>query len=316
MNTFRYRLCLGCIFLIFLNLNLSYKIYETGKKDDYKPTILHTKESNILAKTKILLYITTHMSKAHMWFFQNCWPVAMRNSFLLNTSDVTIYLNRGEKNKTTSIKLLQNVFNGRNFTIHFQNETKQFHSIDPVKNANISSYFHQLSNYSINSVDDISKQMGAIKAIEDAYNDGLFTKYDWVIRLNPDVIIRNETPILNYILNDPGAAAILVDCWEYRRKTNPILPKLIHTDFFALKTGVLSKDIFKKKFGLYNAEATFTMQIENEILKTGRHRWLESSTPLSGNCRVGDRRNLDSVPVTHFHPLLRTMKSNSCPVKF
>ncbi|GFH49193.1 hypothetical protein CTEN210_05669 [Chaetoceros tenuissimus] len=206
----------------------------------------------------------------------------MKNSFLLNTSDVTIYLNRAEKNKTASIQFLQNVFHGRNLTIYFQNDTEKIQNREYVENAKIpSSYFKFLSNnYSQNSVEERSKQTGAMQAIGDAFNKGLFSGYDWVIRVNPDVIIRNETQIINYILNDPDATAILVDCWVYRRKTYPYLPTLVHTDFFAFKPGALSKDTFKKYFGIDNAEATFTMQIEDTILKAGRHRWLENIVPV------------------------------------
>ncbi|GFH50649.1 hypothetical protein CTEN210_07125 [Chaetoceros tenuissimus] len=213
-------------------------------------------------------------------------------------SDVTIYLNKSEENKTTAIELLKNVFNGRNLIIHTPNETG-----DPS--------FDLLSNNL-----RMNKQNGAIRALGDAFDDGLFSGYDWVIRVNPDVIIRNETQILDIILYDQTATAIIVDCSVYKRKTKPSLPILVHTDFFVLRTRDLPRDIFKNHYGLSNAEAIFTKQIEDRILRQGRHRLMENLAPLSRKCRVGDRRSLDSIPVTHFHPLPKTMSINSCPLKF
>ena len=35
---------------------------------------------------------------------------------------------------------------------------------------------------------------------------------DWVIRMNPDVIIRDDTLMLDVIQNDPNATAILLNC--------------------------------------------------------------------------------------------------------
>jgi hypothetical protein len=298
---FRFRLCFGIIFLFVLQQNFNYKIHETKKNVDYLTKFLLTKESNKsyqLSKVKILLYIATHMSKMHMWYLKNCWPTAMRNSLLLNMSDVTIYLNKSEENKTTAIELLKNVFNGRNLIIHTPNETG-----DPS--------FDLLSNNL-----RMNKQNGAIRALGDAFDDGLFSGYDWVIRVNPDVIIRNETQILDIILYDQTATAIIVDCSVYKRKTKPSLPILVHTDFFVLRTRDLPRDIFKNHYGLSNAEAIFTKQIEDRILRQGRHRLMENLAPLSRKCRVGDRRSLDSIPVTHFHPLPKTMSINSCPLKF
>ena len=66
------------------------------------------------------------MSQTHQWYLKSCWPAAMRNSLLLNMSDITVYLNKSEENKTYSIELLHNVFSGRNLTIHDPNGSEDW----------------------------------------------------------------------------------------------------------------------------------------------------------------------------------------------
>lgn len=78
----------------------------------------------------------------------------------------------------------------------------------------------------------LGMQEGAKAAISDASREGWFNDYDWVILVNSDVIIRNDTFMLDIMQNDPNATtAILVNC-----NGNNTSPK-VHTDFFAIKPG-------------------------------------------------------------------------------
>ena len=115
------------------------------------------------------------------------------------------------------------------------------------------------------------KEAGAKAALEDAAKEGWFKGYDWVIRLNPDVSIRNDTYILNVIMqNDLNATAILANCAHF----NPQKPIKVHTDFFAIKPGALAPNTFINST-IGNAELFFTNDISADIMNKGNHRWIK-----------------------------------------
>lgn len=251
------------------------------------------------------------MSKSHYWLLKTCWQNAIKKSFLLNSSDISIYLNTNEENRNEAVSFLENLFHNRNLKIYFPVGKYK------VKNTTlVDSLFAPKNKSLLNDSNHLDKQYGAMQALSDASNEGWFYGYDWVIRLNPDVIIRNETALLKILFNDLNATAALVDCWKFRRKKEPSLPILIHTDFFAIRPDSLPKNVFSVNFETQNAEASFTKQIENYTLKKGSHRWVPNNEPLSPACRVGDNQNLNRVSVIHFHPKKNTMKSKECPIPF
>ena len=158
---------------------------------------------------KVMLYVTTHMSPQHIWYLKSCWFPALQNSLLLCSSDVVAYLNPANDTlQEEAKKLLKGTFQNQKITIHDH--------INPGKEA------------------------GAKAALEDAAKEGWFKGYDWVIWLNPDVIIRNDTYILDVMQNDLNATAILINCAHF----NPQKPIKFHTDFFAIKLGALAPYTF------------------------------------------------------------------------
>ena len=187
---------------------------------------------------KVMLYVTTHMSPQHIWYLKSCWFPALQNSLLLCSSDVVAYLNPANDTlQEEAKKLLKGTFQNQKITIHDH--------INPGKEA------------------------GAKAALEDAAKEGWFKGYDWVIWLNPDVIIRNDTYILDVMQNDLNATAILINCAHF----NPQKPK-VHTDFFAIKPGVLAPNTFINST-IGNAELSFTNDISADIMNKGNHRWIK-----------------------------------------
>jgi hypothetical protein len=73
-------------------------------------------------------------------------------------------------------------------------------------------------------IKDRRKQLGARRAMVDLFLNKWFEGYDWVIRLNPDVLIRNDTWLVNTLLR-PDIDAILL---RYG-------PKKFHSDFCAFR---------------------------------------------------------------------------------
>ncbi len=249
-------------------------------------------ESGVIAGQKILLYITTHMPEMHTWFLKTCWPKAMENSFILNSTDVAVYLNTEEDKRIEAMELLQNTFSGQNLVIHVRDKDKNEADVDKLK------------------------QNGAMASLSDASREGWFSGYDWVFRVNPDVIIRNETFMLDVLHNDPNATGMLVDCHKFRRRRNAGLPIKVQTDFFAIKPGVIPKGTFKETYGMDNAEELFTKQINETILNIGGHRWVPNTHPLDTFCRVGggSRRPWTETHALHTHP--KTENVTQCPIPF
>lgn len=98
----------------------------------------------------VLIYITTHMSQQHKDFLKHCWPLALKNSQLLNSSDIKVFMTPEPTQVHESIELLQDTFKEQNFTYHI----------------NLNLGYHE----------------GAIAAMLEAAKNGWFNGYDWVFR--------------------------------------------------------------------------------------------------------------------------------------
>jgi hypothetical protein len=227
---------------------------------------------------KIMIFITTHMSNQHAWFLKSCWPPAMQKSLLLNSTDVVVYLNVVRQKRTEAMTLLQNTFQDRNLTIHVRQK--------------------------------LGKQGGAMAALQHAMKEKWFAGYDWLVRVNPDVIIRNDASILDTMVKDDKATGVFINC----RRSNYRKPK-IHTDFFALKPSALPSDIFLSRRG--NSEMSFTMDIQESILNKKGQRFLDDSAPIGVQCRAASTYELTTTPsVTHFHRDEKQMSNMTCPIIF
>ena len=228
-------------------------------------------------KVRVMLFITTHMSPIHIWHLKSCWPPALQNSPLLNSADVVVYLNAEEERRNESMAVLKHTFMDQDLTIHIR--------------------------------DNLGYQAGAIAALSDATKEGWFSGYDWVIRVNPDVIIRDSTFMLDVMQNDPNATGLLINCLDSERKP------IIHADFFAIKPEVLSKDAFLNPV-TRNAERAFTHDIREAILEKGGQRYVPGSHPEQSICRAGHGRKIGETHVVHYHPSPELMSELTCPIPF
>jgi hypothetical protein len=80
-------------------------------------------------------------------------------------------------------------------------------------------------------------QLGANLGPKLAFQYGWFDNYDWVLRINPDVLIRNSTWI-HQTMQDPTVEGIVVNCHgEFYDKRK----RQLHTDFFAVRPMAMNK---------------------------------------------------------------------------
>ena len=127
---------------------------------------------------KTLVYITTNLSEGHSLYLQKCWPTLIAKSPLLSQAEFMFFVTE-PKGQTANLTLIASAFAGR--------------------------------RVSVRVVENPGYQEGAILALTDAADHGWFENYDWVIRLNPDVPIRNDT-FLQERINDVRTHGIFVDC--------------------------------------------------------------------------------------------------------
>lgn len=214
------------------------------------------------AEPRVLLYITTHLSKQHEEYLKLCWPVAMRNVELLRKADVVVF-NTGNG----SASMLEELFANQSFVEH--------------------------------RYPNPGYQAGAILAMQELFKNGWFKGYDWVIRINPDVIIRNDTWLMETMRTDLEAGGIFVDCYDGEcpnGRGRGCRVKHIHTDFVALRPSAL--DVKEMVKGGANAEILLGQQVL-PMIKQERDRWLKGGHPWKpGWCRVSHTR--ETGPVAHY----------------
>ena len=219
-----------------------------------------------LSEMKILLFLTTHLSKGHERALREIWTGLVKSSDLLSNADVLVHHSNTLPDLTD---LLKGIFPARNVTaVQAKNE---------------------------------GYQEGAIRALADAIEQQWFETYDWVVRVNPDVIIRNDTWIVSQML-DPDVRGILVDCHDGLLNRSGNRRNKAHTDFFAVRPEYMVNRSEALKRGLdkiTNAANHFTAAVE-DAWSTGHAAILPDNDLNRGFCRVRG----DSSSVVHNHEYL------------
>jgi len=124
-------------------------------------------------------------------------------------------------------------------------------------------------------------------------NEGWFLGYDWIVRINPDVIINNDTFLISN-MHDSRVHGIFTDC--FIRCKNKVSCGLVHTDFIAFRPRYAGP-VFEGTFS--TAERYATSQFM-PVIQSGHAVWLPYTTQ-QGICRVTGKMSF----VVHAH---------SCPI--
>ena len=249
--------------------------------------------SNPTKTNPILIYITTHWNDYHANFMIHCWPEAVRHSRLLQHADVAIFATPNHKLRAKYLRkqlpTLASIFESTNLTIY------------DYKGAAATGMGYD------------RKHTGAILALSEAETHGYFAPYEWVIRLNPDVLIQDDEWFLDIMLDkknqDLTKPSLLYVACHFNRTFNDD----IHTDFFALRPSALPPG------ALTNIHVSDTRKVAAEPALTNavRHLLASNRTSLAvpgathqypGGCRVV------GTTVHHFHNDMG--KDLVCPAKF
>jgi hypothetical protein len=136
-------------------------------------------------------------------------------------------------------------------------------------------------------------QEGANLAFVEGLANGWFCNYEWVIRLNPDVIVRNDSWLLAR-MNESDVHGVFVDCYD-RGCAQKCLSGLIHSDFFAFRPNRVDAHVMKDLVHITNAEDKATAFFR-AIVEHGTDRWVPG-THQGGSCRVRGTAS----PIIHDH---------------
>ena len=147
----------------------------------------------------VLLFVTTHLTPLHLRFLETCWPSATRASPFIQSADVLVFVT-GE--------------------------------LDDAKRRVLDIAFPPWTNRSIihTTLPNAGYNRGAMDALAQADAHGWFSNYDWVVRLNADVIIRDDR-FLSAIVARHDVDAVFVDCYAGQQ------PDKVHiqTDFIMFR---------------------------------------------------------------------------------
>lgn len=296
---------------------------------------------------RILVFITTIFSDSHIQYLYCCWPKLLRSSKLFQRQDThfMIFSNNETVVEQTVIRRVQNIFDFYDNTLSQPKFTMKFASHDdlatlryyPKRNSSSSSTPVSRRNTTTkvkNPTQDHDEweyffQSGANLGLKLGFEHGWFSEtYDWMIRLNPDVLIRNSSWLLETMSDRVNAVdGIFVEC------DNPNLPHKLHTDFFAVRPKYYKDPIYSnrimmmtatdktvqyppfsvmtthgvgKKKHLVNHEMTATTYFL-PIIEAKRYKYLPDTSPSNGKCRV--RGNQSSVYHQHDLQVVRQRAS-------
>ena len=238
-----------------------------------------TIDPNEWSKLKVAMYMTSHGSDKHLKFIYNCWPAAIEHLPLLQSSHLIYY---------TSAEPPQDALDALSFK---SITVKRYTELSP-SNAT----YEMIAR---------KKQVGAMRAMVDPFakENRWFDGYDWVIRLNPDVLIRSDTWIRQTLLNS-SVDGIFID---YNKGRHPNATKGLNSDFYAFRPQAVDfEELQANIFTMKTAETHLYKGFQHSI-RQERVAWLPNAESRNGWARVIGRKS----PVIHFHPLFK-----ACPHYF
>lgn len=336
---------------------------EGGDNYKHRETTTEEEPEEQWKTLKIGIYMTTHLSILHQSFLEKCWPEATKRIPLFQHSDLIMYTSskhddqntsrsdsassesQGDDNKVRSSNMEEtstirtpplHYREQLNYTQSHLEELLHFRSIQiydamsfnkyqlGAKMAMIEPYFETThattTTATTTSNDDLTAILNTVRPRTKSWFHG----YDWIIRLNPDVLIKDDAWIRSQLTN-PNVNVIGVDCNKDRdlAMRGDILPwddidKLgmgrikLHSDFIAFRpnainTTQLISTLHNQPWPFHNAEYHLTnallTNINDDVIAyvPGVSPYIEKA------CRVRG----ESSPVVHDHALV-----NFCPGYF
>eukprot|EP00930_Biecheleria_cincta_P081556 TRINITY_DN7066_c0_g1_i1.p1 TRINITY_DN7066_c0_g1~~TRINITY_DN7066_c0_g1_i1.p1 ORF type:complete len:514 (-),score=90.78 TRINITY_DN7066_c0_g1_i1:69-1610(-) len=202
-------------------------------------------KASIAAVGKVLLFMTTYGPPDHMTMLKG-WPTVMKGQPMLTSADVFLYAcgDKAGKINLPDKKEFEELLG------HFPNKHKTLY------------YTYDNPGY----------QTGAVKAAFLGFNKGWFNGYDWVIRLNSDVLIYQEAQLVR-LMSNPNKDLVLNSCWDSACESKCV-GRMVMTDMFVIRPKALPANAFSSWATTYNAESATTREFQH-LVSQGRDSWLD-----------------------------------------
>jgi len=183
--------------------------------------------------SNIVLFMTTHLSINHISFLE-CWPSKiLTHSQSLASADIIV---QTFGNVTPSVK---------SALLAFPNKI--------VRLADLG--------------ENPGKQQGAMKGIAEAFRNGWLTSYEWVIRLNPDVVIWSDTRLMA-AMKPSKTWGVFGHC-HMGLKPWQLAKNRINTDMFAIRPNRVSSVAFSDWWTHKKAEDQAAHEFK--VIRKGNH---------------------------------------------
>ena len=211
---------------------------------------------------KVLVYMTTHLPDYHIAFFP-CWKDAIARLDIFKNADLMLY---------TATE-----------------PSKEHLDLLPFRNTIVKMYTNP------------GYQEGAVQALVDPFlgNTTWFDEYDWVIRLNADVLIRADTWLIQTMLNT-SIDMIVHECFSSNKYSSNTM---FHSDFFAFRPNAVDRERLLQA-PRNHAEQHISSAFRH-LYDQGRFAYVEGGkNVMEGACRIAGVNS----PVLHVHEL-----ANFCP---
>jgi len=212
-----------------------------------------------LQEPRVALFMTTHMSDLHVAYLERCWPHMLHEYPVLRSVDLLMYTTRLPSDEILSLL--------------------PFHSVIP--------YFFNNSG----------TQESARQAMIDGHREGWFKPYEWVIRVNPDVLFRGDATDWLWDQFQNESTMVIVNPYQIR----------VCSDFSAFRPWAITDDALKASAHIYNTEAHVRSLCRN-ITRQGRTVFVKDLGMNRPGARTGsahvwhDHASFKECPSRHGSP--------------
>ncbi|CAB9526673.1 expressed unknown protein [Seminavis robusta] len=233
----------------------------TGTSSIATSTSMPTPQATRADGLNIAVYMTTHVSHQHLEYLIKCWPAAMARLDIFQNVDLIVYTSSYDHD------LVFQSLGFRNVIFHRYKEV-----INPLVDES------KLSNDK-----NMQKQQGALRAMVDPFlvdpsspdlettPRNWFSDYDWIVRLNPDVMIRRDAWLLQQ-LRTPDVKGVFVR-WDTEGSG-----LYLHTDFYAFRPSAID---YKAMMAEYKRQRTTKFHAELHFTSGFRHLFNQQPPALA-----------------------------------
>lgn len=203
-----------------------------------------------MAIIRLAIILSTHMSPNHLTHLQTCWPNMLIQSPMLSRASIFIYATSYNISESWTAAL--------------------------ARLPNNQTMYHKYNQHYVNGAVAPMRDPAFVRLIDPAL-------FDWILRLNPDVVIYNIARVEN-MMHDPNVDAILAAC-AYKDECQQLsgcTKNHVHTDFTVFRAKLFLN--MSLVIGQGHAEAWMRDQL-HDVVANHRERWI-STHNQDRDCRL------------------------------